>query len=143
MLVVDTSVLVYATGDTHPLREPAIQLLRDVVESRVSATTTPEVLQEYANVRAHRRDRSSARDQAERFAELLGPLTTVSTRDVLDGLRLWEGTQSPGAFDAVLAALSLSRSWTLVSADRGFAHVDDLDWIDLATYSDRRQSSGA
>ncbi|MFZ4487601.1 MAG: type II toxin-antitoxin system VapC family toxin [Candidatus Nanopelagicales bacterium] len=77
MLVLDTSVLVYATGADHPLREPAVRLLRDVVASRVSATTTPEVLQEYAQVRARRRDRADAFAQAERFAELLGPLTLV------------------------------------------------------------------
>ncbi len=58
MLVLDTSVLVYASGADHPLREPAVRLLRDVVASRVSATTTPEVLQQYAHVRArHRGDR--------------------------------------------------------------------------------------
>ena len=92
MLVLDTSVLVYASGADHPLREPAVRLLRDVVASRVSATTTPEVLQQYAHVRARHRDRADAFAQAERFAELPGPLTVVNTRDVLEGLRIWSQT---------------------------------------------------
>ena len=134
MLLVDTSVLVYATGGEHPLRERSIRLLRDVVASRVSATTTPEVLQEYAHVRARRRDHASALTQAERFAELLGPLTVVSARDVLAGLRLWSQAPGLGAFDAVLAAVAISHAWNVVSADRAFAGVDDLNWVDLAAY---------
>ena len=95
MLVLDTSVLVFASGADHPLREPAVRLLRDVVASRLSATTTPEVLQEYAHVRARRPDRVTAFAQAERFAELLGALTVVNTRAFSKAcvsgrrLRLW------------------------------------------------------
>ncbi len=134
MLVLDTSVLVYATGADHPLREPAVRLLHDVVASRVSATTTPEVLQEYAHVRARRRDRADAFAQTERFAELLGPLTVVSTRDVLEGLRIWSQTSSLGAVDSVVAAVAIAHGWEAVSADRSFSSVTGLQWIDLASY---------
>lgn len=143
MLVLDTSVLVYATGADHPLREPAVRLLRDVVASRVSATTTPEVLQEYAQVRARRRDRADAFAQAERFAELLGPLTFVSTRDVLEGLRIWSQTSSLGAFDSVVAAVAIAHGWEAVSADRNFSSVTGLQWIDLASYCRRSPVTGA
>ncbi|CAB4956235.1 MAG: PIN domain-containing protein [Actinobacteria bacterium] len=134
MLVLDTSVLVYATGADHPLREPAVRLLRDVVASRVSATTTPEVLHEYARVRARRRDRAHAFAQAERFAELLGPITVVSTRDALKGLRIWSQTSTLGAFDAVVAAVAIAHRWEAVPADRSFGSVTGLQWIDLASY---------
>ncbi len=134
MLVLDTSVLVYASGADHPLREPAVRLLRDVVASRVSATTTPEVLQEYAHVRARRRERGDAFSQAERFAELLGPLTVVNTRDVLEGLRIWSQTSTLGAFDSVVAAVAIAHGWEAVSSDRSFGSVTGLQWIDLANY---------
>ena len=134
MLVLDTSVLVYASGADHPLREPAVRLLGDVVASRVSATTTPEVLQAYAHVRARRRERADAFAQAERFAELLGPLTVVNTRDVLEGLRIWSQTSTLGAFDSVVAAVAIAHGWEAVSSDRSFGSVTGLQWIDLATY---------
>ena len=114
MLVLDTSVLVYATCADHPLREPAVRLLRDVVASRVSATTTPEVLQEYAHVRARRHGRADAFVQAGRFAEFLGPLTVVSSRDVLEGLRIWSQTSSLGAFNSVVAAVAIAHGWEAV-----------------------------
>ena len=134
MLVLDTSVLVYASGEEHPLREPAIRLLRDVVAARVSATTTPEVLQEYAHVRARRRDRNDARAQVERFAGLLAPLTLVTARDVLEGLRVWSQTEPLGAFDSVVAAVAMTRGWSAVSSDQAFGSVSGLEWIDLARY---------
>ena len=126
MLVLDTSVLVYASGADHPLREPAVRLLRDVVASRVSATTTPEVLQQYAHVRARHRDRADAFAQAERFAELPGPLTVVNTRDVLEGLRIWSQTSTLGAFDSVVAAVAIAHGWEAVSAVRSFGSVTGL-----------------
>jgi predicted nucleic acid-binding protein len=134
MLVLDTSVLVYASGVEHPLREPAVRLLRDVVAARVSATTTPEVLQEYAHVRARRRDRDDALAQVERFAGLLAPLTVVTTRDVLEGLRVWSQNQSLRAFDSVVAAVAMSHGWSAVSSDQAFGSVSGLQWIDLAEY---------
>jgi len=134
MLILDTSVLVYASGEEHPLREPAVRLLRDVVSARVSATTTPEVLQEYAHVRARRRSRGDAFAQVERFAALLSPLTVVSSRDVLEGLRLWEEKPSLGSFDAVVAAVAMAHGCAVVSSDRAFGSVLGLDWVDLAIY---------
>lgn len=134
MILLDTSVLVYASGEEHPLREPAVRLLRDVVAARVGATTTPEVLQEYAHVRARRRDRDDARAQAERFGALLAPLTVVNSRDVLEGLRMWSLTPSLGAFDALVAAVAMTHGWAVVSSDQGFGSVDGLEWIDLASY---------
>ena len=134
MLLTDTSVLVYATGEEHDLREPAVRFLRDVAENRVKATTTPEVLQEYAHVRGKRLDRPSALLQAERFAGLLAPLTVVSERDVLEGLRLWSASPAVGAFDAVVAAVAVARGWSVISSDRGFAQIEGLSWVDLRAY---------
>jgi predicted nucleic acid-binding protein len=134
MLVVDTSVLVYATGTDHPLREPAIRLFRDVAAKQVQATTTPEVLQEYAHVRGKRLDRPSTLAQAERFGGLLAPLTVVGLPEMLDALRLWSSVPTVGAFDAVLASIALARDWSVVSSDKGFGSVSGLNWVDLAAY---------
>ena len=134
MLLLDTSVLVYATGTDHPLREPAIRLLRDITAQQTVATTTPEVLQEYAHVRGKRLDRPSTLAQAERLAGLLAPLTVVGQEDVSQALRLWSKTPAIGAFDAVLASMALARNWSVVSSDRGFGSVPGLAWVDLAAY---------
>lgn len=132
MIVVDTTVLVYAVGGDHALRDPARALLTAAAGGVVRATTTPEAIQEFAHVRARRRDRSDAAALAESYADLLSPLLEVSEADLREGLRLFERSDTLGAFDAVLAAVALrARATTLVSADRAFAGVGGLAFADL------------
>ena len=62
MILLDTSVLVYAVGAEHPLREPCRAVIAAVGDGTIAATTTVEVLQEFAHVPARRR----GRDDGER-----------------------------------------------------------------------------
>ena len=77
MIVLDTTVLVYAKGDDHPLRSPARELIEAIADQRIEATTTPEVIQEFVHVRARRRGREDAANLGRDFAELLSPLARV------------------------------------------------------------------
>jgi predicted nucleic acid-binding protein len=61
MIVLDTTVLVYAKGAAHPLRDPCRRLLAAIIEREVQATTTVEAIQEFVHVRARRRDSAGAR----------------------------------------------------------------------------------
>lgn len=137
MIVLDTTVLVYAVGDAHALRDPARSLLAAAADGSLRATTTPEAIQEFAHVRARRRDRGDAAALAGAYADLLSPLLEVGEADLREGLRLFERSASLGAFDAVLAAVALRAGATaLVSADRGFAEAvgpafADLDGLDI------------
>ena len=132
MILIDTTVLVYAVGVEHPLREPARAVIAAIGDGSLEATTTPQVIQEFAHVRARRRDRSDAVDLAARYASLLAPLAVTTARSLDVGLRLWPTCPGLGAFDAVLAATALELDVELVSADRGFAAVPALRWSDLS-----------
>lgn len=131
MIVIDTTVLVYAVGQEHPLREPCRALVAALRDGDLRATTTPEVIQEFAHVRARRRSRADAAELADQFVRLLRPLMIVDEDDLRDGLTLFTSGPSLGAFDAVLAAAALRRDASaLVSADRGFGSVEGLPHID-------------
>lgn len=45
MILLDTTILVYAVGTDHHLREPCRQLLEGVRDGRLRACTTVEVIQ--------------------------------------------------------------------------------------------------
>ena len=60
MIVLDTTVLVYAVGAEHPLRDPSRELVGAIADGVIEATTTIEVVQEFVHVRARRRDRQDA-----------------------------------------------------------------------------------
>jgi len=138
MIVIDTTVLAYAVGDAHPLREPCRRLLAAHADGRIEATTTVEVIQEFAHISARRRTRSDAVRLARGYMSAFSLL--VATPDDLDhGLDLFEEHPALGAFDAVLAAVAIGRrADALVSADRAFAAIPDLTLIDPTTPAMRR-----
>ena len=127
MIVLDTTVLVYAKGADHPLRDPCRELIDAIAERRVEATTTVEVIQELVHVRARRRGRADAATLGRHYAELLSPLLTVTGDDLQHGLALYERSERLGAFDAVLAAAAAAAgARALVSADTAFGELTEV-----------------
>ena len=127
MIVLDTTVLVYALGSDHPFRQPCRRLIGAVTSGDVAATTTVEVVQEFVHVWARRRDRRAAAELGLDYAELLSPLLQVDVDGLRTGLALFSSGDRLGAFDAVLAAAALaSGAERLVSADRAFGTVHGL-----------------
>ncbi len=134
MILLDTTVLVYAVGADHRLRTPARRLITSIGVGRVAATTTPEVIQEFTHVRARREGRGEAAALSREFVTLLTPLTTVTPTDLTAGLEVFERAPSLGCFDAVLVAVARRLAAPLVSADRRFEPVlgDDVLALDGA-----------
>lgn len=133
MIVLDRTVLAYAVGAPHPLRDPCRRLLEAHADGRVEATTTVEAIGEFANIRARRQGREDAARLARRYATAFDLLVTTA-EDLDRGLGLFETHAALGAFDAVLAAAAMNRgAEALISADRAFSAIPDLPWIDPAT----------
>jgi predicted nucleic acid-binding protein len=128
-LILDTTVLVFATGGEHDYREPCRQLLDAIRARRVVATTTVEVVQEVAHVRSRTVSRRMAAALASDFATGLRPLTVTTGQHLAVGLALWQRHEGLGSFDAILAAAAMSAGATLVSADKAFARVRNLDHV--------------
>ena len=127
MIVLDTTVLVYAKGTPHPYRDPCRELIAAVAESRLRATTTAEVIQEFTHVRARRRGRGEAAMLARDYRQLLSPLLRITAESLEGGLRLFESSERLGSFDAVLAAAATAAgARALVSVDAAFAEVAGL-----------------
>lgn len=127
MIVLDTTVLVYAAGGDHPLRDSCRRLVNAIGGGQIEATTTVEVVQEFVHVRARRRGRADAAALGAAYADLLAPLLPVTALDLHRGLALYRQVERLGAFDAVLAAAAMGRQATaLLSADGAFADVPSL-----------------
>lgn len=70
---------------------------------------------------------------------LLGPLLTPGEAELAVGLQLFAEHEGLGMFDAVLAATAMAAGAVgLVSADRAFAGVRGLTYLDLAGPDVRR-----
>lgn len=130
MIVLDTTVLVYAVGAEHDFREPCRSLIDAISAGDITATTTIEAIQEFAHVRARRRTRDDAVSLANSYVELLSPLLVVEEADLREGLRLYAANDRLGSFDAVLvAAATAVGAEAVVSADAAFAAVRSIAHI--------------
>lgn len=134
MIVLDTTVLVYALGAEHPLREPCRRLVQAIGDGRLPATTTIEVIQELLHVRSRRMSRRDAADAVLGYASLLAPLVRPNEADLRRALELYLDHPRLGAFDAVLTGTVLGTPHLtgIISADAAFGSVPGLDFIDLA-----------
>ena len=130
MIILDTTILVYAVGADHPLRGPARALVELVRDGDVRGTTTVEVVQELAHVRSRRSQRAEAATLALDYAVGLSPLVRPELEDLLAGLDLFREVDGLGPLDGVLAAVARRRGWALASADRAFGRVSDLTHLD-------------
>ncbi len=134
MILLDTTVLSYAVGADHRLREPSRQIVDHAASGPPRFTTTTEVIQEFAHGHARRRPRGKAVRLARSYVDLLSPLVEITADDVRAGLKLFERHESLGAFDAVLAAVALNREAdALVSADDAFGSVPKLPFVALGS----------
>ena len=96
------------------------------------ATTTVEVIQEFAHVYASKRDRSEAVRLARRYATLLSPLMAVGSAHLDEGLRLFEKYPQLGGFDAALAAAAIAQgARAIVSADTDFGVIRGIHYVAL------------
>ncbi len=130
MILLDTTVLVYAKGQDHPLRGPCRDLIDAIARGDLEATTTVEVIQEFVHVRARRRGRADAAALGRDYAALLAPLISPDARSLEEGITLFERSESLGAFDAVLAASAAGAGISaVISADAAFAGIDELAHI--------------
>lgn len=129
MLIFDTTVLVHAVGREHEFRDPCRRLVVAAEARAVDARTTVEVLQEFVHVRGRSRGRDDAVARARSYAALLGPLLTSEQAHLEEALPIYQASASVGMFDAVLAAVCVSRGATLVSANRAFATISGLDHV--------------
>jgi hypothetical protein len=127
VIVLDTTVLLYAVGADHRFREPCRTLVRAITAGDVVATTTVEAIQEFAHVRARRRSRADAAELAHAYLDLLSPLLVVEEAGLREGLRVFAAGTAIGSFDAVLAAATKAAGATaLVSSDVAFATVPGI-----------------
>lgn len=129
MILLDTSVLVYALGTEHPLRDASRRVVEAAVTVRV--TTALVVIQEFLHVFGLARPRHVAADAARSYAIAFEPLLAPDADDLGLAVELYERHTRLEAFDALLAATALNREVAaLVTADRAFADVPGLRALD-------------
>jgi uncharacterized protein len=130
MILLDTSVLIYAVGTEHRLREPCRRVLAAQRAGAIDAAVTVEIIQEFTHARARRHPRADAAAIARDYATSMRVIQTT-TADLDRGLDIYVAHPDLGMFDSIVAAVALNHGADgLVSGDGDFGSVAGLRWID-------------
>lgn len=130
-LLIDTTVLVFASGAHHPQRETCRAIIAQAQHRAVALHISTETIQEFLHHRLRRGARSDAVAEA-RDAMTLCHLHPFDADVLTRAVHLIETTNIRGR-DAVHAATALEAGFTeIVSADTDFDDVPGLTRVDPA-----------
>ena len=138
-IFVDTSVIMYAAGNDHPMREPCAAIMRAIDARSVEAVTSVEVVQEilhrFLAVRRPDIADALARSTLDTFAPVL-PITHALMRRVPDLARRYP---TLAARDLVHLATCIHEGIAeIISTDRGFDEVSEVRRIPPEEFSANR-----
>jgi predicted nucleic acid-binding protein len=123
VILLDTSVLVYAVGIQHPLRDPCRRVLAAQRAGAIDAAVTVEIIQEFTYARTRRYPRADAVAIARDCAASLRVLQATAA-DLDRGLDIFVAYPDLGMFDSIVAAVALNHGATaLISTDGGFGSI--------------------
>jgi predicted nucleic acid-binding protein len=134
-LFIDTAVVMYANGASHPLREPCQEIMVRVGDGRLEAVTSAEVIQEilhrFKSIGRHEVGIQIARLAMDAFTPVL-PITHALMRRVPD---LAGRYPNLSARDLVHVATCIHESISeIVSPDRVFDQVSEIRRIDPTAF---------
>lgn len=127
---IDTSVIMYAGGADHPLRESCRRVLRAVVGGDLDGVTSTEVVQEILH-RFSRGDRATGAAMARATLDLFEEVVPIDRAIVSEAVAMFDEPGGPSARDSLHVAtcrgLGIPR---IVSVDTDFDDVEGLERID-------------
>ena len=133
---IDTAVVMYANGTSHPLREPCRAIMIQVGDGQLEAVTSAEVVQEilhrFMSLRRPEIGIDIARVTMDAFAPVI-PITHALMRRVPD---LAARYPNLSARDLVHVATCIHEGITeILTPDRGFDQVVELRRIDPTDFA--------
>jgi predicted nucleic acid-binding protein len=128
---IDTSVLMYAAGADHPLRDACQRIVQRVQARDIDAVTSVEVVQEIVHRFIAIRRPDLARRIGEATLDLFAPVLPVTHATMRRFPDLVERYPALQARDIVHVATCLNEGIVdIVSSDRGFDAVAEVRRID-------------
>ena len=129
----DTAVILYAAGAAHPMRQACRELIDGVVNGRLDATVSVEVVQEILH-RFSLSDRwATGTAMAEAALDLFALVLPITDQIMRRMPALFSEYEGLSARDLVHVATCLEVGIdVIVSPDRGFDQVEGLQRLDPA-----------
>jgi len=125
--LIDTNVIVYALGKSHPLKENSRRILADVATGSLEATLDVETLQEILHLYSSRRERKKGFETVDDLLVLISSPIAIQREDIEEASKLMAQYSFLGARDAIHAAVVIThRLEGIITADRVFGRIRNL-----------------
>ncbi len=135
---IDANIPIYAAGSAHPLKDPAIRILRLAAQHPDSFLTSAEVLQELIHYYSSRNRWELGYQVLHRFAAVIsGRIESVRSEDALRAAEMVGQQAGVSARDWLHAAV-MQRAGTnrIVSADQNLDRIPWLERLDPKNVAD-------
>ena len=131
IVFVDTNIFIYASGDSHPHKDPAKHILEKIACNQIKAVINTEVLQEilyrYGAIKDHKRG-FMVFDACIQIIPLILP---VMKQDVLKAREILERYPSVQARDAIHAGVMLNRGIKIIySYDKHYDQIKEIERVE-------------
>ena len=128
---IDANVPMYAVGAEHPLKGPCLAILRSIASGELAAVTDVEVCQEIIHRYTALGEREQALHVARLFIKLVPEILPILKEDLLLSLEMHQRYPSLQARDSLHTAVMRNNGIQfIISADRHFDEVDDVERVD-------------
>jgi uncharacterized protein len=125
--LIDTNVIVYALGKSHPLKENSRRILADVATGSLEATVDVETLQEILHLYSSRRERKKGFETVDNLLVLIPRPVAIQREDIEEAGKLMAQYSFLGARDAIHAAVLITHGLEgIITADRVFGRIRNL-----------------
>jgi len=133
---IDTSVVMYAAGSDHPLRDPCRRIIDGIGDGSIDAVTSVEVIQEILHRFLAIGRYEQGATLAERTQDLMAPVLPITHALMRRVPPLADRYPSLAARDLVHVATCIHEGITeIISPDRGFDLVAEVRRIDPTAFA--------
>jgi uncharacterized protein len=127
----DTNIIMYSVGGSHPLRKPCRTCLEKIYEGKLSVITNAEVLQEILYRYISLNEKEKALQLTNSFIEICESVYPVTVDDVTLAMELIKKKKLPHIRDAIHAATMMQHDIKeILSTDKHFDKLPGIKRID-------------
>jgi predicted nucleic acid-binding protein len=132
---IDANIIMYAAGAAHALKQPCLQILKDMDKQLIHSVTSVEVVQEILHRYSSLNRRADAIKLANDLIGLTAEIHPVSLADINRALQIHQQYVKLTARDSIHAATMYNHGLVhILSADAhfdglpGITRIDPLHW---------------
>lgn len=133
LIFIDTNIFIYASGDSHPHKDPSLRILEQIAVGKIKAVTSAEVLQEILYRYAAIKDTERGFAVFDNCLKIMPVVLPLTKEDIISCRQILQHYPLISARDAAHAAVMFGRGIKIIcSYDKHFDLLKEIQRIEPA-----------